>query len=94
MEWVKQWTFDKETWVLQDEADSIIEELYEKVEDIETHLGYAEDEISNEECRSFDEAMKWFEGFNPPRKIINGETEDFADSLARISEQKEGVGDE
>jgi len=42
------------------------------------------------ECDTLDEAMKWFEGFNPPRKRINGKIEAFDVSLARIRSQAAG----
>lgn len=38
------------------------------------------------ECESFEQAMKdWFEGFNPPILVTNGEWEDAKASYRRVS---------
>ena len=38
-------------------------------------------------CETFEAAMKqWFEGFNPPRLVIDGKMEDFSISSARVEQ--------
>ena len=38
------------------------------------------------ECESFEECLRWYEGFNLPRKMIDGESEPFADSNERMKQ--------
>lgn len=38
-------------------------------------------------CATFEECMKkWFEGYNIPRKVINGELENFQIAVERVRE--------
>jgi len=38
------------------------------------------------DCDSFGEAMKWYEGFNVPTRIVDGVAEDVEESIKRVEE--------